>query len=224
MNDNPTTGWVDPRAVGESDKAFFKAEDGKTKRIFLMTPPVHARAQFVQGAGFVHTFCQYEEVNGVQRLKEVGLDMELLGQEPQNIWMVPVCVYDTDKKGSIGNRKPENVDFEFQLWTIYPRDYGKLFDMAMEWGDEFSQKDILVTGKKNGRYINADLNVAAKNAIYLNPKLKEQIDAQFAAYKFRDVSKQIARTLTETEFRELVAKNEGETSSTASADPNALTK
>jgi hypothetical protein len=210
MANNP---WADPRSLGVSDRAFFKPEDGKTKRIHLMGDPVRAHVQYVQGLGFIHTMCEYEDVRGTLVLREEGLDMQLLGKEPQLMWMVPVVVYDTDKKGQVGNKKPENIEYEFQLWSFYATDYKRLYNMVVEWGyDEFNEKDLLVTGQKKGRYINADFAIAAKKALALQPGLKERIEAEFAAYQYRDAERWIARTVTEEELREAVVKLDNEQS------------
>lgn len=209
--------WADPRSLGVSDRAFFKPEDGKTKRIHLMGDPVRAHVQFVNGLGFIRTMCKYEDVNGTLVLRKEGLDMELLGKEPQLMWMVPVCVYDTDKKGQVGNKKPENIEYEFQLWSFYATDYKRLYSIVVEWGyDEFNSKDLLVTGTKKGKYVNADFQLAAKEALCLQPGLKERIDGEFAAYQYRDAERWIARTVTEEELREAVAKLEKEQSGSVS--------
>lgn len=208
VNSNATTDvWVDPRSLGVSERAFFRPEDGKTKRIKLMGNPFRAHVQFITGLGFVHTFCKYEDRNGTLVLTDEGLDMELLGKEPQLMWQVPVCVYDTDKKGQVGNKKPSDISYEFQLWGFYANDYKRLYQMVVEWGvEEFNEKDLLVTGIKKGKYINADFNVAAKTALCLQKGLKERVEAEFAAYQYRDASKWIARKITEDELREAISK------------------
>jgi hypothetical protein len=201
------TGWRDPKELGVSEKAFFKAEDGKIRRIHIMAEPVMAHVQFVQGLGFVHSFCEYEEVNGTMLLKTPGLDMELMGKEPQRVWMMPVLVYDTDKKGVITAKDPSKIEYEFQLWTVYEPQYKRLFDFVREYGvEEFSQKDILVSGVKRGQYVNADLSIGAKDAVCLDPKIRAKVEAAFRGYQFRDTSRWIARTITEDELREALAK------------------
>lgn len=205
--------WADPKTLGVSDRTFFKPEDGKTKRIKLMAPPVRAHVQYVRGLGFIRTFCKYENRKGTLVLTEQGLDMELLGKEPQLLWMVPVCVYDTDKKGQIGTKKPANVDYEFQLWSFYANDYKRLYAMVTEWGiDEFNEKDLLITGSKKGKYINIDIAIAAKTALCLQAGLKDRVEAEYAGYKYADGEKSIARTVTEAEFEEAVSKNAKEDS------------
>lgn len=206
--EDATAVWADPKTLGISDRAFFKAEDGKTKRIHLMTAPVRAHVQYVQDLGFIRTFCEYEVVNGTLVLREEGLDMELLGKEPQLMWMVPVIVYDTDKTGQISKgTKLADVEYEFQLWSFYSQDFRKLFGMVTEWGEEeFNQKDLLITGVKKGRYVNADINVAAKNALCLQNGLKKRVETEFSAYQYRDAERWIAREVTEDELREAVAK------------------
>jgi len=197
--------WVEPRQLGVSERNFFKPEDGKTKRIKLMAQPVRAHVQYVKGMGFIRTLCEYEDRQGTLVMKTEGADVKILGKEPQLIWMVPVLVYDTDKKGQVGNKKPENIDYDFQLWSFYANDYKRLYGMVVEWGiDEFNEKDLLVTGKKSGKYINADFNVAAKTALYLQPGMKERVDAEFASYQYSDVERWIARVVTEDELLEAV--------------------
>ena len=199
--------WADPRALGISDRSFFKPEDGKTKRIHLMGDPVRAHVQYVAGLGFIRSFCEYEDVKGSLVLRKEGVDMELLGKEPQLMWMVPVCVYETDKKGQVGNKKAENIEYEFQLWSFYATDYKRLYGMVVEWGyEEFVKKDLLVTGQKKGRYINADFAIAAKTALCLGKGMKERVEAEFAAYQYRDANRWIAREVTEDELREAIAK------------------
>ncbi len=199
--------WADPKKLGVSDRVFFKPEAGTTRRIKLMAPPTRAHVQYVDGLGFIHTFCEYEDRKGTLVLKEQGIDMELLGKEPQLLWLVPVVVYDTDKKGQIGSKKAENVEYEIQLWSFYANDYKRLHAMVIEWGiDEFDEKDLLITGTKKGRYINIDIAIAAKKALCLQPGLQEKVDAEFAGYKYRDGEKSIARRVTEAEFEEAVNK------------------
>lgn len=196
--------WIDPALLGVNERAFFKPEDGKTFRLHLMSIPARAHVQFVAGLGFIHTLSRYSTKNGVMICEEAGLDVELLGREPMLMWMCPVLVYSTDKKGSIGTTKPENVEYEFKLWSFYSNDYRKLFNLAAEYGDEFSNKDILITGRKSGKYVNTEIVVAARDAICLLPPIKAKVEAQFSAYKFRDASQHIARTVTEAELRDAV--------------------
>jgi len=206
---NASDPWVDPRTLGISDRAFFKPEDGKTKRIKLMADPVRAHVQFIPEVGMIHTFCKYEDVNGTLILREEGLDMTLLGREPQLMWMVPVLVYETDKKGQVNGRKAENIEYEFQLWGFYAQDYKRLYQMVNEWGlDEFNRKDLLITGTKRGRYINADIDIAAKTALCLQNGMKTRVETEFAAWQYRDASRWIARKITEEELREAVNKVE----------------
>lgn len=213
--------WTDPKRLGISDKAFFKAEDGKTKRIKLLGDPVRAHVQYVPGLGFIHTHCVYKNVKGTLVLKDEGLDMELLGKEPQLVWMVPVLVYDTDKKGQVGKRKAKDIDYEIQLWTFYATDYKKLYGMVVEWGvDEFAEKDLLVTGTKKGRYINSDISIAAKTALCLQPGMKDRVESEFSAYPYRNTKKWIARTVTEDELSEAVDKMEEQTQGNTKAAVN----
>jgi hypothetical protein len=216
--------WADPKNLGINDRSFFKPEDGKTRRIKLMGDPVRAHVQYVKELGFIRSFTEYKDVNGVLILENEGLDMELLGKEPQLMWMVPVLVYDTDKKGSVGNKKPANIEYEFQLWSFYAADYKKLFGMVMEWGiDDFNKKDILVTGIKKGRYLNAELAIAAKDAVCLQAGIKERVETEFAAYQYRDANKWIARTVTEDELQEAVGVN-GATGSAPKGSASQATK
>lgn len=197
--------WADPTKLGLTDRAFFKAEDGKTKRIKLMAPPVRAHVQFVPGLGFIHTLSDYEERNGTMVCKKQGLDVELLGKEPMLMWMTPVLVYETDKKGQISN--PNNFSYEFQLWSFYGSDYKRMYNMVVDHGEEeFNSKDLLVTGVKKGKYVNAELSLAAKNALCLNSAVADEIESAFSAYQFRDVGRFIARTVTEEELTEAVEK------------------
>ncbi|MFA7286939.1 MAG: hypothetical protein WC052_04750 [Patescibacteria group bacterium] len=206
--------WADPRTLGISDRSFFKPEDGKTKRIHLMGDPVRAHVQYVQGLGFIKSFCQYENRNGAQVMVEQGIDVDLLGREPQMLWMVPVLVYDTDKKGQVGGK----VEYEFQLWSFYANDYKRLYTMVTEWGrGEFMRKDLLVTGTKKGKYINADFNVAAKDALCLAPGVCERVEAEFSAYQYRDANRWIARDVTEDELRAAVANVDQSTGKVADA-------
>jgi len=201
------TAWADPRNLGISDRTFFKAEDGKTRRIHLMGDPVRAHVQWIDGIGHIHSFCEFKDVKGTLVLQKDGIDVELLGKDPQLVWMVPVLVYDTDKKGQIGNRKAEDVGYEFMLWSFYANDYRRLFGIVTEWGiDEFNKKDILISGVKKGKYVNADINVAAKNALCLQSGMKDRVETEFAVYQYRDAEKWIARRITEDEFREAVDK------------------
>jgi len=199
--------WTDPRNLGISDRSFFKPEDGKTKRIKLLDIPTRARAQFIQGMGFVHTLCEYTNNNGVEIKVKDGIDVELTGKEPQVIWMAPVLVYNTDNKGQIGNRKVENVEYEFQLWTFYKDTYRRLFQLIAEWGEEaFSERDILITGVKRGLYLNTDIAVSAKTAICLHPTIRDRVEAEFATYEYRDIDRWIARTLNEEQMIEAIGK------------------
>lgn len=201
--------WADPRSLGVNERVFFKPEDGKTKRIKLMGNPARAHVQYVAGLGMIHTFCKYVNKNGALFLREQGIDMDLLGKEPQLIWMVPVLVYDTDKKGQLGTKKPKDVEYEFQLWSFYANDYKKLYGMVVEWGEnEFSEKDLLVTGVKKGKYVNADFNVAAKTAVCLQAGMRDRVEAEFSAYQYRDATRWIAREVTEDELREALAQIE----------------
>jgi len=201
--------WADPRTLGISDRSFFKPEDGKTKRIKLMGDPVRAHVQFVPDLGMIHTFCEYKDVKGSLVLQKEGLDVALLGKEPQLTWMVPVLVYETDKNGQVGNKKAENIEYAFQLWGFYAMDYKRLYQMVTEWGlDEFNRKDLLITGTKRGKYINADIDIAAKSALCLQNGLKARVEAEFAAWQYRDASRWIARTVTEQELRDAVNKIE----------------
>lgn len=201
--------WADPRNLGISDKVFFKPEDGKTRRIKLMGDPVRAHVQWVPGLGFIKSKCRYEDVKGSLILREEGLDMELLGKEPQLMWMVPILVYDADKNGQLGNKKPANIEYEFQLYSFFGNDYKRLYNMVIEWGiKEFNEKDLLVTGVKKGKYVNADINVAAKTAVCQLPGMKERVEAEFAAFQYRDANRWIAREVTDDELREAVAKEQ----------------
>ncbi len=207
-NNAVDSAWTDPRSLGISDRTFFKAEDGKTRRIYLMADPIRAHVQFVPGLNFIHTFSTFENRNGTLVMTEEGLDMELLGKEPQLMWMVPVLVYDTDKSGQLSGKK---VDYEFQLWSFYTNDYRRLYEIVTEWGvDEFKQKDLLITGVKKGRFINATISIAAKTAVCLRSGLKERVLSEFAAYQYRDAKRWIARTVTEEELREAVGKMEAQ--------------
>lgn len=198
--------WADPKSLGISDRSFFKPEDGKTKRIKLLKDPVRAYVQFVNGMGFVHTLCDIDDKTGMP-IFDGSIDEKLFGREPQMVWMAPVLVYDTDKKGQVGNTKAKNIEYEFQLWTFYATDYKRLYQMVVEWGiDEFNEKDLLVTGTKKGKYINADIAIAAKKALYLQPELKERVDADFATYPYKDTERWIARDATEDEIREALDK------------------
>ena len=199
--------WADPKNLGLTDKAFFKPEDAKTHRVHLMAPPVRAHVQFVNGLGFIRTLSEYEERNGTEICVTPGRDVELLGKEPMLMWMAPVLVYETDKKGQVSN--PSEFNYEFQLWSFYATDYKRLYGMVVEWGeDEFNGKDLLVTGVKKGKYINADLALAAKTALCLGPAVRADIESAFAGYQFRDVDRWIARTVTEEELEDAVSKME----------------
>jgi len=202
------SGWTDPRELGVSNRVFFKPEDGKTKRVHLMIPgnPETALVQFVQGLGYIHTFCTTEKLPRGLRINSDGLDFELLGKEPVRLYMAPVLVYDTDKHGQIAGKKTDGVGYEFQLWSFYQRDYDRLRAMSIEWGEEFANKDLLITGKKSGAYLNADIAIASKSAVCLQKGLIDQVEAEFAGYQFRDASRWIARTVTEAELREAIDK------------------
>lgn len=212
-NDNNVTAptWADPRNLGETDRVFFKPEEGKTKRIKLMGPPVRAHVQFIQGLGFIRSHSEYTMKGDMLTLVNHGLDVELTGKEPQLMWMVPVLVYETDKSGQIGRKKAENIEYEFQLWSFYVVDYKRLRGMVIEWGEEdFNRKDLLITGKKNGKYTNSDIAIAAKEALCLQDGMNERVDAEFAGYKYRDAEKWIARTVTEEELREACSKDQAQ--------------
>lgn len=199
--------WADPKNLGLTDKAFFKPEDAKTHRVHLMAPPVRAHVQFVNGLGFIRTLGEYEERNGSEICVTPGRDVELLGKEPMLMWMAPVLVYETDKKGQVNNAS--EFSYEFQLWSFYATDYKRLYGMVVEWGEEeFNSKDLLVTGVKKGKYINADLALAAKTALCLGSNVRDEIESAFASYQFRDVERWIARTVTEEELEDAVAKME----------------
>jgi hypothetical protein len=193
--------WIDPSKLGVSERAFFKPEENKTFRIHLMAVPTRAHVQYIPGLGYIKSLSTYKMENGAEVLDEAGLDVELLNREPMLMWCVPVLVYSTNTKGVLTTKDPSEIEYEFKLWSFYAADYRKLYQMAAEYGDDFLNKDLLVSGVKRGKWINAEFTVSAQNAACLNSKIKAQVESEFRAYKFKDAKEFIARTVTEDELR-----------------------
>jgi hypothetical protein len=212
--------WIDPTKVEGPSKEFYKVEAGKTARAFLLDRPVFARVHFITGTGFVRTLSEYDDETG-KRLTD-GVDIELMGKEPQVVYMAPIVVFDTDSKGSIGSRKPANVPFKIYLWSYYKSTQQQIFDLVSEWGPEFETKDLLIAGVKSGRYVNTDVQVAAKNTLTQAPGLKEAIEQARGVYQYKDIERWIARTLTEDEFRQ--ALNVADAPATQSPPASAASK
>lgn len=197
--------WVDPSKLGLGNRAFFKPEAGKTHRIHLMSKPAYAHVQFLDKGGAIKSFSTYKiDANGNEIQLEAGLDEEILQKEPQQLWCVVVLVYSTNSKGVVTAKNPLEIEYEFKLWSFSKGNYRKLYNLAAEYGDDFANKDLLVTGGE-GQFPRAEIVVAAQNALSLNPKISETIESEFASYKFRDASRWMAREMTESEFRDAVA-------------------
>ena len=197
--------WVDPSKLGLGNRAFFKPEAGKTHRIHLMGKPAYAHVQFLGKGGAVKSFSTYEiDANGNETQLEAGLDEELLQREPQQLWCVPVLVYSSNNKGVVLAKNPSDIEYEFKLWSFSKGNYRKLYNLAAEYGDDFSNKDLLVTGGE-GQFPRAEIVVAAQNALSLNSKIAGTIESEFAGYKFKDANRWMAREMTEDEFRDAIA-------------------
>lgn len=217
----PNNPWVDPKSLGVAQREFFKPEAGKTARIHLMTPPARAFAHFINGQGFVRTLSEYtvDQYGNTRRTKD-GPDIKLIGKDPQLIFCAPVLVYETDGKGAVLD--PKNPKFEFRIWQFYAREYSTLFGLATEYGEEFAQKDLLVGGEKSGKYVKTTVQVAAKDAICLSPKIRERVEAEFGIYPYRNPEKEIARTMTAVEMEKVLESAETNTQAGAGSVKNTI--
>jgi len=194
------TSFKDMANLGIDDERFLVLKPDETYRVYFLEDPTFAVAQFLSNVGFVHTLCKYEWKNGKYVMVETGADVELFGRDPQFIFCVPVVEY--AKK--FNSKKPE---YKLKLWTFYERDARRLRELALEW-DELVNNDVIITTRKQGRYTAADFGVAKEAFIKTTPKLEERIREDFAVWRYRDVGKQIAVTMTEEQLREHIAQAE----------------
>lgn len=194
------TSFKDMSNLGVGDERFLALKPDESYRIFLLEEPTFAVAQFLSGVGFIRTLSKYEWKNGKYVMIEVGADVELFGKDPQFIFCVPVVEYAKEFK----SKKPE---YKLKLWTFYERDARRLRELAVEW-DELTNNDVIITTRKQGKYTAADFGVAKEAFIKTVSGLEERIREEFAVWRYRDVDKQIAATVTEDQLREQFAATE----------------
>lgn len=209
QTENATIGWDGLSQLGVASKEFFKPEDGKTARVRILSKGFHyARVQYIPGFGYFKTLSKYDtDKFGNMKMIEAGIDVELLGKDPALMFCLPVIVYDTNKSGGVTFKTADAAEYTFKLWSFYERDATRLAAIAAEWGD-LSKIDLIVTGEKSGKYVNAVINPANGCVCKDIKGLDEQVMAEFEAWKFRDVEKWIAREVTEKEVQDAVAKME----------------
>lgn len=180
----------------------FKPEAGKTSRIKLMrSNPEVEFVQYLPDLGYFKTFSKVENVNGRLVITEDGIDVIKMNKQPMLMYVVPIAIYlDADRNG--GLQKSKKSEIQFALWSFYGPDAAKLSPIYNEWGD-LTKIDLIVKGVKRGRYINADINPSKDcGATWIKGMEKEYEATPFA----RDLSKFVARAVTEEEFLDAVSK------------------
>jgi len=222
MSEKPV-GWVDPNVVEGPGKEFLKVEGGKTARVKLLALPTYARVHFIPDIGFVRSFSEHNEETG--EIIKAGVDVELLGKDPQVTYMAPVLVYDTDAAGNVLAASPKDAGFRIMLWTYYTPTQRQIFKLACEWGgDELMGKDLLIEGIKRGQYVNLNVSVAAKDSFASKVGMADRVEKLWKVYRYRDIDKFIARTMTEEEFREAIGSPLDASAPKSAANPTQKVK
>jgi hypothetical protein len=174
----------------------LKLEEGTKYRIKLMVEePTFALMHYIQGAGYVRSFAEYEMRKGTVHITKDGLDMTLLGKDPTLYYSIPVLVYEVDKKGA----PVKNGELEFKLWSFTSQTGSALAAIHAEWGD-LTKVDLTFTGKKQGKGVTPDNISAAKDCLALKNPTAKAVTEEWELFKFKEVDRFMGRTLTEEEF------------------------
>lgn len=199
--------WHDPAESGINKLSFLKAEPGQVTRIKLMAKPHREYCSYIEQhkIGWIITLTEFEIKNGKYREVQPGLDQTATGKPPEARYIVPVIVYETKKDGTFGKVKPSEIEYTFMLWTMSLNIYDRLFAQWKAWGDDLFNHDLLLTGVKKGTFqFFSDIS-PAKDAACLHSSVKEQVEADYASYKFAKTFRERAgRKYTEAELTKLL--------------------
>lgn len=199
LNDDTTTGPVgevawDDDSIKSTDIAFFKGEKAHKHRIFVMSPkPMFARVHYEGGYFLCKSTFEIKDGNTV--CTKTAKCCKMLGQGPKLRFSVVVAVFDTKKDGTIKTKNPEELDFEFQVWTFGEDKFQSLRTKHEEW--DLTQHDLLITCNDE-QYQKIEIDVM-KSTLTLNKQLKPRVDAGWAACTFKDTQKFLGRNLSEAE-------------------------
>lgn len=197
-----TMNWNDVDKNVKGTKRF-KPEAGKTFRIKLMANnPEVEFAQYVEGLGFIKTFSKVEVKKGAMLITEPGLDVELLNKDPQLMFHLPIAVYLGADSETGQLKKGQKSEIEYQIWSFYGTDAKKLATVAGEW-DDLTKVDLLIKGEKKGKWVNSTVTPSKLcGADWLEDLIP---DFAFTPYA-KDITKFMAREVSEDDFKEAVAK------------------
>jgi hypothetical protein len=189
--------WSDD-SIKIAETTFFKGEKNRKKRIYVMTDkPKFARVHYKNGSGYFVCRSEFHMKDGAQVCVKHAKCCELLGEAPKLRFGVIVLLYDTDKEGRLKTKDPQNLDFEFQMWSFGEDKFASLRTKHEEWS--LTEHDLLISCSDE-QYQKIEIDVL-KNALWkTNPSLKARVDAAWAAYNHKDTQKFLGKILSEAEI------------------------
>ena len=206
--------WYSPDESGQNNLNFLKAKPGEVSRVKLMDMPHREYCSYIEenDIKWILTLTEYEIVNGKYKELEPGLDQETSGKPPVARYIVPVIVYDVDKKGQMGKKdRPSDVEYKFALWAMSLPIYERLFAQYETWGDDLFEHDLLLTGVKKGTFEFFDTISVAKDSICMHKSIADEVQADYENYRFKESFKtMVAKTVTEEELENLLAGKSGD--------------
>lgn len=204
----PVGKWSEP-VNDRSD--FFKPEYGNKYRVHMLSEPYGKRVHFIEGFTYVHSDSKWSD--DFKKCVERGdLDASLT-KEPAMRYLVPIIVYRTDNKGQVTG-PASKAEFTIQVWVMPKTAYQQLYDLYVEFGDDFNGQDLILTVEKKGTMVFVDkITTAAKGALGNDPALAKRIAAEYDADKFNDtdkLDKMLGKTMTLAELEEALENKSNE--------------
>ena len=187
--------WKDP-TMEPNERAFFKLENGKTKRVRFLSQPARCFRHYVKGIGYWISRSTFVKAPGGKvYIEKPGFDMDIIGEAPKASFTAVIAVIDTDKEGNL-KKNDSDPDFEIMLWSFNEKGKNRIRALMLEW--KHSEHDLLVT-TDNEKFQRLDAAVA--NNTCMIGATKERIDAEYKAYPYRDLASQMTDNMADDDLK-----------------------
>jgi len=187
--------WEDP-TMEPNERAFFKLENGKTKRVHFLSQPARCFRHYVKGIGYWVSRSTFAKTEGGKLYIETpGFDMKIIGEAPRAAYTAVIAVFDTDKAGNL-KKNDDDPDFEIMLWSFGEKSKNRIRALMLEW--KHSEHDLLLT-TDNERFQRLDAAVANNTCMVEATKMR--VLAEYKAYPYRDLTSQMTDNMTDDELK-----------------------